>query len=99
LPPVRAGLVGVAALLLLVAGVSPAAAAETAWAVDGFGPANTGYNPDEQSINESTLQGLAYRWSITSPVVFDSCSAQRPPLIAGGRLYIPDQGGVAAYEA
>lgn len=96
-----AGAVGaVAALLALSMGPAQAVtAATTTWRTDGFGPGNTGYNPAETTITSDTVNGLSYRWSIVSPVVRDSCGQQSPPVVSNGKLYLTDQGGIAAYNA
>lgn len=89
-----------AVLSLLVAMPGPAmAVAATAWRTDGYGPGNTGYNPIETAINTGTVNSLKYRWSITSPVVPDTCMEQSPPVVANNRLFLNDQGGFAAYNA
>src|SRR5688572_6407665 len=95
------GTVGaVAALLCVLSPVAASAApATTAWRADGYGPGNTGYNPIETAINAETVDEVDYRWSITSPVVRSSCSRQSPPVVANNRLYLTDQGGLAAYNA
>jgi outer membrane protein assembly factor BamB len=93
----------VAALFALFAVTLTAAPAQavatTAWRADGYGPQNSGYNPIETAINTSTVEQLDYRWSILSPVVRDSCSRQGPPVVANNRLFVSDQGGIAAYNA
>jgi outer membrane protein assembly factor BamB len=94
------GTVGAFTALLCVLGpVAASAAATTAWRADGYGPGNTGYNPIETAINAETVDELEYGWSITSPVVRSSCSRQSPPVVANNRLYLTDQGGLAAYNA
>lgn len=88
----------VGALAAGVAGPVHAATA-TVWRTDGYGPGNTGYNPVETAIHTGSVGTLAQRWSIVSPVVRNSCAQQSPPVVAGGRLYLTDQGGIAAYHA
>ena len=44
-------------------------AAEAAgWAQDGYGPGNTGVNPDERTITTRNAGKLRYRWSVLSGV-------------------------------
>jgi len=76
---------------------SPASTAN--WAQDGYGPGNTGFNPSEKSITPKTIGSLAYHWSIVSPIEIDPCEVQEPPIVAGGRLFMADEGGFAGYDA
>jgi outer membrane protein assembly factor BamB len=69
------------------------------WAQDGYGPGNTGVNPSETTITAANVAALAYRWSIVSPLAHDACGHQNPPVLGGGRLFLTDQGGLAAYDA
>jgi len=75
------------------------AATTTTWRADGYGPQNSGFNPVETAINTSTVDRLAYRWSILSPIARGSCSRQSPPVVANNRLFVSDQAGIAAYNA
>jgi outer membrane protein assembly factor BamB len=88
-----------AATFAALAGAPAAAAAPTGWAQDGYGPTNMGWNPSERTITPKTAGALTYRWSIVSPVVRASCLAQRSPVVAGGRLFLTDAQGFAAYDA
>jgi outer membrane protein assembly factor BamB len=88
-----------AVLGVLLAGPASAAATTTVWRTDGYGPGNTGYNPVETTVHTANVGTLNQRWSIVSPVVRNSCAQQSPPVVAGGKLYLTDQGGVAAYHA
>jgi outer membrane protein assembly factor BamB len=93
-------LVGVLATALAVGLAGPAhAVAATVWRTDGYGPGNTGYNPVETAIHTGSVATLTQRWSIVSPVVRNSCAQQSPPVASGGKLYLTDQGGIAAYHA
>jgi outer membrane protein assembly factor BamB len=97
-----AGVVATCAALLCAVTLAPApalAAATTAWRADGYGPQNGGFNPVETEINTSTVDELAYRWSIVSPVFRGSCSRQSPPVVANNRIFVTDQTGIAAYNA
>jgi outer membrane protein assembly factor BamB len=92
------------ALVVLLSGllIGPSAAgavATTTWRTDGYGPGNTGYNPIETTISADTVGTLAQRWSVISPIVRDSCSRQSPPVVANNKIYLTDQGGIAAYDA
>src|ERR1051326_8426829 len=89
-----------ALLCALALGPATATAATThAWAHDGFDAGNTGFNPNETIINLTTVASLENRWSITSPVVRAACARQTPPVVAGGRLFLGDEGGFAGYSA
>jgi outer membrane protein assembly factor BamB len=83
----------------LAAGPATAAFAPAQWAQDGYGAANTGYNPMENGITARTVRGLRPGWSVVSPHVAEgSCSRQTPPVVADGRLFLADSVGVAAYD-
>jgi outer membrane protein assembly factor BamB len=84
---------------LTTTAASAATAEPAGWVADGYGPGNTGHNPTETEITPGTVASLRHRWSIVSPVVRDSCARQAPPVVAGGRLFLSDQGGIAAYDA
>jgi len=89
----------IAAALLSTPAVAEAQIAPGSWSQDGYGPGNTGNNPTEHVITAANVASLRYRWSLVSPVSRDSCMAQSPPVVAGGRLFLTDQGGFAAYQA
>jgi outer membrane protein assembly factor BamB len=90
-------LAGIGVVLVSPAGAS--AVTTTVWRTDGYGPGNTGYNPIETAVNTGTVASLSQAWSVVSPVVRNSCSQQSPPVVANNRLYLADQGGIAAYDA
>jgi outer membrane protein assembly factor BamB len=87
------------ALTVSIASPAMAKAAPSSWAQDGYGPGNTGDNPAEHTITSANVASLRYRWSLLSPVVRGSCMAQSPPVVADGRLFLPDQAGIGAYNA
>jgi outer membrane protein assembly factor BamB len=93
----RAVVAGVIAGALL--STPAAAAAPDGWLQDGYGPGNTGVNPAEHTVTAANVGKLRYRWSLVSPVVRGSCNFQTPPVVAGGRLFLPDQAGFGAYNA
>src|ERR1041385_4265609 len=81
-----------ALLCALALGPATATAATThAWAEDGFDAGNTGSNPNETTINRTTLEfGVKWRWGIVSPVNPEFCGFLIPrvsPVVAGGRLF------------
>lgn len=77
----------------------PARAGAAGWAQDGYGPGNTGVNPNERTITVGNAGALRYRWSIVSGVSRGTCMFQAPPVVADGRLFLADQSGFAAYRA
>jgi outer membrane protein assembly factor BamB len=110
---IRTGAVAVLATTGLALSAPPASAADhhppvpsTAvsphtgvdWSASGFGPGNTDANPSETAITAATVASLQYSSSIVSPVVRDSCMRQDTPVIAGGRIFLTDEGGFAAYD-
>lgn len=96
------------ALLALALAASPVSAGPrsaeevSAWTQDGFGPGNTGWNPDETVVNARTIKTLKPRWTIPAPTEPEACPP-RPvaPVVAGGRVFKLDAAtnGVAAYDA
>jgi outer membrane protein assembly factor BamB len=76
----------------------PAVGAQEAavWAQEGYGPGRNFYNPDESGINAGTVGRLKRRWVVTTPARPGTCTLQSPPLVARGRLFTTDPGGVTA---
>jgi outer membrane protein assembly factor BamB len=95
-----------AATVLLTAAVplahaAPAAAASASvWTQQGYGPGNTGYNPDESELNASTVKSLQDEWSwLLSSDDPECADGQFTPVVAGGRTFTADPGGIYAHEA
>ncbi|MET8147581.1 PQQ-binding-like beta-propeller repeat protein [Actinoplanes sp. NPDC049668] len=91
-----------AATLLAAATLStPAAAAAVQdWAQPGYGAGNTYYNPGESVINVGSVNSVGLRW--TSALATSeqwSCSGPSEPLVSGGRVFVTDGKGIAAYQA
>jgi outer membrane protein assembly factor BamB len=80
-------------------GAAFAAPAQASWPLPGYGPGNTGVNPNERAITPKTVNDLAYRWSVVAPVVRAGCVPQTPPVVAGGRMFLGDEGGIGGYDA
>jgi outer membrane protein assembly factor BamB len=89
----------IAATILTTPAAAAAQVVPGSWSQDGYGPGNTGDNPSEHVITAANVASLRYHWSLVSPVSRGSCLAQSPPVVAGGRLFLTDQGGFAAYSA
>jgi outer membrane protein assembly factor BamB len=71
--------------------------AVAAWTQDGYGPGNTGYNPDAGPL---AVDKLRQRWSVTPATGVEGCTTTPgPPLVAAGRVFFFDSGGVGAYDA
>lgn len=69
------------------------------WGQDGYGPGHTRYNPGESTINAATIDKLEPRWSVTPALGEPGCTpAPAAPLVSGGRIFLTDTGGVAAYD-
>jgi outer membrane protein assembly factor BamB len=83
------------------AGTVPAqAATPSAWAQDGYGPGNTGYNPHESAIGSGTVGKLKQRWSVSPQAGDPGCNPPLvAPLVVDGRVFLLEGGGVAAYDA
>jgi outer membrane protein assembly factor BamB len=69
------------------------------WAQPGYSAANTAYNPAESVINAGSIKKLKARWSVTPAASHTSCIGQTPPVVAGGRVFLPAGDGVSAYSA
>ncbi|WP_412739858.1 PQQ-binding-like beta-propeller repeat protein [Krasilnikovia sp. MM14-A1259] len=77
----------------------PAAQASTpAWTHDGYGPGNTGYNPAESVVNASRIKKLRLKWRATPRPDIGDCQEQTTPVVASGRMFMIDGGGVGAYS-
>jgi outer membrane protein assembly factor BamB len=91
---------GVAAVLAAAAGPARATAPDSAWTQDGYGPGNTGYNPYEAALNAGTVDGLRLRWTVTPRPGVEGCeTTPEPPMVAGSRVIMFEDGGVGAREA
>lgn len=89
----------VATGLLSLALAAPAHAADPGWTHPGYGSGNTFYNPGESVINGGSIGELAPRWTADLPTVDDySCSGPSEPLVAGGRVFVTDEAGIAAFK-
>src|SRR5262245_40048339 len=89
---------GLATLMM----ASPAAAPASGdyWIADGYGPANTGYNPYEWRITADTVTGLRSLWRIkVAPGPVNTCTQPAAPVLAAGRLFLSDYRGFGAYQA
>jgi outer membrane protein assembly factor BamB len=92
--------IAVAAVLApgVTTGGGPAsAAAGGAWPQAGFGATNSAYNPAESVLNASSARRLKARWSVTPAARDTSCVRRTPPVVSGGRVFIPDADGVSAF--
>ncbi|MEU4217662.1 PQQ-binding-like beta-propeller repeat protein [Actinoplanes sp. NPDC026623] len=96
---VAGAVLGVVAIL--TAAVAARATGPAAgWTQDGYGPGNTGYNPYEDALNLSTVDGARLRWTATPRPGVEGCeTTPEPPLVAGERVIMFENGGVGAREA
>jgi outer membrane protein assembly factor BamB len=76
----------------------PAQAAAAAWTHDGYGPANTGYNPAESVVNAARIRQLRLQWRATPRPGTEGCREQTAPVVADGRMFLVDAGGVGAFD-
>jgi outer membrane protein assembly factor BamB len=95
----RFSLAGLLAALGSVGPAGPARAAAPAWAQDGYGPGNTGYNAAESVVNTSTIKKLKLRWKVEAIPGTEGCSGQLTPVVADGRMFMRQGDGVGAYDA
>jgi outer membrane protein assembly factor BamB len=94
------------AVAALVLAPAPAAAAPVAaapattigdWGQAGYGPGATYYNPGETRLNATTIGAVTQRW--TRPAHSSSlCEVGVDPIVAGGRVFTTDPGGVGAHD-
>ncbi|GID97856.1 hypothetical protein Adi01nite_72680 [Amorphoplanes digitatis] len=91
-------MIGLALAGVLAGLPSPARAAAPGWTHDGFGPGNTGYNAAESVVNAGTVKKLKLRWRATPRPGTDGCLEQTTPVVADGRMFMVDGGGVGAYD-
>jgi outer membrane protein assembly factor BamB len=86
------------AVLLVVTGASPAAAASTDWTHYGYGPGHTSYNPAEIRITAANADSLTPLWTVRTPSGAVSCNPQGATLVAGGSVFLRVPNGIAAYS-
>jgi outer membrane protein assembly factor BamB len=81
-------------------GAPAAAPAAGQWAQPGYGAENTFYNPGESVINAGTVNGVKRRWTAALAVTDqETCASPSAPLVSGGRVFVTDVLGIAAYQA
>jgi len=86
-------------LVGLLAGLPTSARAATpGWTHDGYGPGNTGYNAAESAVSSSTVKKLRLKWRAIPQPGTDGCQEQTIPVVADGRMFMIDGGGVGAYD-
>jgi outer membrane protein assembly factor BamB len=84
-----------AAVAALVVMPAPAAAAPpTDWPQAGSGPGNTNYTPEGLA---GPIDGIRQRWKLPAHGP-SRCEAGADPVVAGGRLFTTDPGGIGAYD-
>lgn len=96
----RTAIAAVLAVVAAAAATPAQAAAPVAnWTHAGYGPGNTGYNPAESVVNAGTIKRLKLRWSLTPGPGDPGCGpGGTTPLVVGGRAFMYDDGGVAAFD-
>jgi len=88
----------IAAPCVPVAAGPPIGPVAPSWAQDGYGPQNSGYNPDERSLRPGHLRGLAQRWTIAA-TGDEVCAHQAAPVIDHGRIFLTGREGLGSYDA
>jgi outer membrane protein assembly factor BamB len=85
------------AILLAAILVVPTPAAD--WSQAGSGAGDTYYNAHESLINASTVNAVRRKWTVALPEAGERCARAAEPVVAGGRVFVPTETGVAAYQA
>ncbi|WP_127498590.1 PQQ-binding-like beta-propeller repeat protein [Actinoplanes solisilvae] len=67
------------------------------WPQPGFGPGNTHYNNAEKRLNAKTIAGVTQRWTLPTRSK-SNCATSAAPVLAGGKLFTSDPGGLGAYD-
>ena len=69
------------------------------WDHAGYDAEDSYYNPHETVLNaEAVGDGLHARWSVALRKL-DTCGTYAPPVVAAGRVVVPDRMGISAYNA
>jgi outer membrane protein assembly factor BamB len=98
-------LAGLLTVLLGVTTAGPAAAGDPpswsvtpAWTQDGYGPGNSGLNPDESRLVPGRVGKLAPQWSIAATGI-EVCARQAAPVPDGGAIFLPGRESIGAFDA
>jgi outer membrane protein assembly factor BamB len=84
----------------VLAGPAPVRAASAAsWVQPGYGAGDTYYNPSESVINAASINAVRRRWTVALPEAGRRCARAAEPVVAGGRVLVPQETGIAAFQA
>jgi outer membrane protein assembly factor BamB len=85
----------------LLAGSAPAAQAVPAaqWSHPGYSAGDTYYNPGESVINAGSVNAVRRRWTVALPEAAERCARTAEPVVAGSRVFVPQETGISAYQA
>lgn len=85
--------------VMLVAALLAVPAPATDWTQTGFGATDSYYNAHESVINASTVNAVRRRWTVALPAAGERCARAAEPVVAGGRVFVPTETGIVAYQA
>lgn len=84
---------------LLMAVILAVPAPVTDWSQAGVGAGDSYYNAHESLINASTINAVRRRWTVALPEAGERCARAAEPVVAGGRVFVPTETGIVAYQA
>jgi outer membrane protein assembly factor BamB len=95
---VRAGVALLAAGVLL-APLPARATPGDGWVQAGYAAGDTYYNPGESVVNATAVNAVRRRWTVALPEVAERCARAAEPVVAGGRVFVPQETGISAFQA
>jgi outer membrane protein assembly factor BamB len=69
------------------------------WAQSGYSAGDTYYNPGESVINAASVNAVRRRWTVALPEARERCARAAEPVVAGGRVFVPQETGISAFQA
>lgn len=92
------------AAALLLAGtltVPLPAGATTApeWSQPGYSAGDTYYNPGESVLNAAVINAVRRQWTVALPEAQERCARAAEPVVAGTRVFVPQETGISAFRA
>jgi outer membrane protein assembly factor BamB len=88
-------------MILVVPAPAASPPPSPSWDHAGYDAEDSYYNPRETAVNPATVTSLHRRWSATlrTPTEPSCAQGQALPLVTGGRVFVADRLGIAAYRA